>query len=340
MAVAAFFAGFAALSASMGYFLPTPELPHVVREKVAYLSEHGNEYDAIFLGSSRIQNHVMAERFDQYAAAMGRPMKSFNFGISAMHSPEDQFVLDRILAQPHAKLRWVFVEIDFLETSVRTDESGTLRGLYWHDWPRFRLLCQALAVAREKGVKRNIRDAFERWGDFLDHGRLFCQRASNTGRGENSLARWLFRIPPPSMDWECLGKARDGWMPAIEAARDIQDQRSGRLRTILNERIVAPPSKDIADAGSQDVLACLLGKIVRAGAQPIIVIPPRSRESYYYPRPDIAARFPVIDLCDPARYPDLYREDLRVNLSHFNAAGAEVFTHILAEQFVEKTQSL
>lgn len=331
-------AGLAIASGLAAHILPSPDLPHIVREKIAHLSEHGDEYDAIFLGSSRIQNHVIPALFDRIVAETGTPIRSFNFGISAMHPPEDDYVLDLILAQPHARLRWVFVEIDFLETSVQADESGTLRGLYWHDWPRLAVLCHRLGVSRQKGMRRNIRDAFERAHDFLDHLQLFCGRSANVGRGAQALDRWLDRTPPAPMDWNSLGPDHDGWLPAIPKEENIIDKQSGRLGSFLRERILDPPRKDESDRTSQKILAAFLNKIVQAGATPVIVIPPRTRQSYYYPGSEIAARFPIIELCDPARFPELYQEEFRVDRSHFDKDGARIFTRMMAEQFIAATR--
>jgi hypothetical protein len=334
LAAIAAIAGFAVVSRLAAHFLAAPELPYLVREKAAYLLEHGNDYDAIFLGSSRIQNHIMPERFDQFVAGAGMPMRSFNFGISSMHSPEDEYVLDLILARPHARLRWIFVEIDFLHPSIQADQSGTLRAAYWHDWPRFSLIWRCLSVAKEKRIHLVIQDAFRRAGDLLDHARLFGQRSANIGRGAQALGDWLFDIPPMPMHWDALGIGHDGWVPAVEKEKDAAERRSGRLGRIVKERIADPPSRDDTDAAAQIALARLLEKIAKAGATPVIVIPPRLRKSYFYPAPDLARRFPVIDLCDPAGFPDLYREDLRVDLSHLNEAGAEIFTRVMSEQFV------
>src|ERR1700743_281266 len=122
LAVSAF-TGFILAGIFIRRFLPVRELPNAVRKKAAHLSERGNDYDAIFLGSSRIQNHISTKIFDQCMATAGMPTKSFNFGISSMPLPEDAYVLDEILAQPHGKLRWVFVEVDYLDTAVGKDES-------------------------------------------------------------------------------------------------------------------------------------------------------------------------------------------------------------------------
>ena len=99
--------------ASMG--LPPAELPSTLREKLAHLAAHGGEYDAIFVGSSRIQNHLMPALFDRLTAEGGKAVKSFNAGVSSMHTPEDGWFLEQILARKPARLRWVFLEIDFFE---------------------------------------------------------------------------------------------------------------------------------------------------------------------------------------------------------------------------------
>ena len=329
--------GFVIVLAFESGILPPLELPHIVAEKTAHLAAHGNDYDAIFLGSSRVQNHIMPELFDRLVAENGAPMKSFNFGVYNLYAPEDDYVLDLILAQPHARLRWVFVEVDFLDTSVPNGEAGTLRGLYWHDWPRLSLLCRCLFLTKEagfRGFRRHGPDAIERGRSFLEHAQIFCQRSVNLGRGSQLLERWLFRSPPSALDWASLGKSRDGWSPAVPTPSTLADQQSGELGKILKKRMTNPPVKDEADPARQSVLAGMLSKIAAAGATPVILLPPRVRQRYYYPNPALAARYPVVDLCVPARFPDLYREDLRIDGSHLNAEGAEVFTRILVEQFL------
>jgi hypothetical protein len=317
--------------------LPRPELPYIVREKAAHFAAHGNDYDAVFLGSSRVQCHVMPELFDRLMAENGAPMKSFNFGVLNLYPPENDYVLDLILARPHARLRWVFVEVDFLNTAVSNGEEGTLRGIYWHDWARLALLYRCMALTRDagfRGFRRDAWDAIERGRNFLEQTHMFYERSVNLGRGSHLLEDWLFRIPPAGMDWGVLGKAGDGWSPAIPTPHTLARQQSGELGEELRLRRAKPPMKDEGGAASQSVLAGLLSKIAAAGATPVILLPPRVRRTYYYPAPALAARYPVIDLCIPARFPDLYREDLRIDGSHMNAAGAEVFTRILVEQFL------
>jgi len=331
-------AGFAIVCVVDMRLLPAPDLPSVVREKIARLSTEGDQYDAIFLGSSRIQDHVMPALFDDLMARGGMRMKSFNFGISSLHAPEDDYVLDLILAQPHARLRWVFVEADFFQTDVTTDQDGTLRGLYWHDFPRFALVCRRLSLATETGLKHRLLDAWVRLRDFQKHAWLFCERSAGTGRGAEILETRLLMKGPAPMDWSSLGKSGDGWVAAVPSSKDIAEKNSGRLGKFLKERTLNPPERDEADSASQGILASLLAKIVRAGAIPVIVIPPRIRQVYFYPEPALARQFPVIDLCSPTTYPELYREEFHVDRSHLNEKGAQLFTRALAGAFLESVQ--
>src|ERR1700722_18420156 len=77
----------------LGAFFPPQENPPCVREKFAHLTTHRDDYDALFLGSSRIQNHVMCRVFDQLAGIPGLHANSFNARISSMHMPEDDYCL-------------------------------------------------------------------------------------------------------------------------------------------------------------------------------------------------------------------------------------------------------
>ena len=135
----------------------------------------------------------MPALFDRLTAEGGLPMKSFNAGVSSMHTPEDGWYLEQILARKPARLRWVFLEIDFFDTA----------------------------------------------------------------------------------------------------------------------------------------------QILRAGATPILVMPPRTRVLYFVPSAENAGLAPVVDLCRPAQYPELYDLRYRVDTSHFNVAGTEVFTRLAAARFLE-----
>ena len=318
-----------------GVILPPPEMPTTVREKLTYFADHSGEYDAVFVGSSRIENHIMPSLFDRLVSTDGRPMKSFNAGVASLRTPEDGWVLDHILARKSPRLRWVFLEIDFFKTELQEDQKGTLRGVYWHDWPRFLQLCRRHLVMRDGfNLRDQIADFFERLHDFLDHLSAFGQYCTQLGRGALLFDRWRHANGPEPMDWKKLGENGDGWRPTRHT--EPQDGKSAaRLAGLIGERTGTVPKPKKADRVSQAVLGEEIAKIIRAGAVPVLVIPPRTRVSYFTPSAENARRVAVINLCDPVKYPELYEARNRIDTSHLNAAGAEVFTRIVAARFLE-----
>ena len=133
--VAVFFIAFAASCGLLGHCLPFPQVL-IVRDKMEYLSRHGDDYDVVFIGSSHIQGQVMPSVFDEVAGRGGVRVKSFNAGVAGMFSPEDGYVLEQILQRPHRRLRWIFFELSHVRTSL--ERAGTARFDYYHDWPRDR----------------------------------------------------------------------------------------------------------------------------------------------------------------------------------------------------------
>ena len=329
---AAWALGFALTSWLAGRCLPAPELPQTIREKLAHLAAHGDDYDAIFVGSSRIQNHVMPGIFDRLAAEGGSPVKSFNAGVASTHTPEDAWMLDQILARRPAHLRWVFLEIDFFETALQEGQRDTARSTAWHDWPRFAVLCRRLFVLKDLAS-----EVPERVRDFTVHLAAFGQHSTQFGRGAQLFDGWRHHTPAEPMDWARLGTNGDGWVPTRHDAAALAESPATltRLAGLVAERQAKAPKPRQSDRVTQAVLGEAIAKILRAGAVPILVIPPRTRSFYFVPSEKNARLAAVIDLCNPARYPELYAPQYRVDTSHLNAAGAEVFTRILAARFLE-----
>src|SRR5687767_13062240 len=78
--------------------------------KLAYFEANAEEYDALYLGSSRVQRGLDTVQVDAELRAAGFPMRSFNFGVRGLHSFELDYVLHRLLAREPRRLRWVFLE--------------------------------------------------------------------------------------------------------------------------------------------------------------------------------------------------------------------------------------
>ncbi|HEY3899197.1 MAG TPA: hypothetical protein VGM54_11320 [Chthoniobacter sp.] len=311
--------------------LPAREFPPLVREKMTFLARHVNEYNTLFLGSSRMQAHVMPTVFDRDVA--DHDIHSFNAGVAGMYPPQDGWMLDQILALKPAKLRWVFVELQMLETTLPRTNRDSMQLLSWHDWPRYLLLCERwLTTHPHRHWRDRVEEFTDRWPDFCAHTVLFIRYYTDLGRGSALLQRRIHPESAPVNDWTLLGPDGDGFLPAVHA---LTKSEFAGLEGDMAKRRKSPPVRESADPISRQALASIVAKIRRAGATPVLVVPPTARGTYFAPAPKTSPGLIVLDFGQPQKYPELYDTKYRVDPSHLNAAGAVIFSHLLAAEFLK-----
>ena len=120
-------------------------------------------------------------------------MRSFNLGVPSMFLPESLFVIDRLLAQRHARLRWMFIELD--DPLPRLEEHAGLvaREVYWHGWRETALACANILTT--PGIHTR-----ERVLMLVHQGMLYGRCRTHVGCATEWLARRMSpeaRKPPP-----------------------------------------------------------------------------------------------------------------------------------------------
>src|SRR2546421_5043676 len=127
--------------------LPFPEIEEGVSPKFRFFAAHKDEFDTLFIGSSRIYFQISPAIFDRVTRDNGMPTHSFNFGIGGMYLPESAYLLEQILNLKPRNLKWVFIEYDELQTKWSPENQTSRRALYWADWKRVSLLLRKLSDA-------------------------------------------------------------------------------------------------------------------------------------------------------------------------------------------------
>ena len=120
--------------------LPFPEIDGGVSQKFRFFAAHKDEFDTLFIGSSRVYFQISPAIFDRVTRESGLPTHSFNFGIGGMYLPESAYLLEQILNLKPRNLRWVFIEYDEVQTKWSPENQTSRRALYWADWKRVSLL--------------------------------------------------------------------------------------------------------------------------------------------------------------------------------------------------------
>ncbi len=316
---------------------PFPEIPDV-HAKRAHFLEHADDYDTLFVGSSRINHQVIPAMFDRLTAAAGQPTKSFNAGVAGMRPPEDTYFFEQLLAARPQRLRWVFIEINDIRPRIDDDLRGTVRAQYWHDWPRLKLVWQRATYLKSGGKRRSLdrlwRDLREPLADFSDHLGLFIREMSNLGKGD-FLAQQLVSYP---VDWRRtlvnnLGKDLSGWRPTGRGEGMIPHFQA-QFEKERAERLVKPAPLDPSDEVSQSALEAMIARVERLGATPVLVLPPRGGKRLFFPRPERVAKTVALDFNDPKKFPELFDNRHRLDVDHLNTAGSEIFTRLLVEQWL------
>ena len=341
---AIFFAALGTACTLIGRWLPFPDVP-TIRDKMEHLALHGDDYDVIFVGSSRVHFQVLPSIFDQIAHDHGLAVRSFNAAVAAMRPPEDWYILDEILRRPHKRLRWVFVEVMSLNDKGDPTLTGTGRYTYWRDWKRTRLLTRSFfedcadAFAgrseREPGSPGKI-EALERAiSVWIDNLRLFLENCSNLGRG----AEWAGREMGPSKKQKAHPEYQDHWdgwaFPSIAKPWTDDPKRRLAYEHAYADLLASDQRFEAGNRVSWVALRAKLDSLQQAGITPIMIIAPTVTMKRYYPYQLNGQGPAIMDFSDPRKNPELFTLDHRLDGMHLNYAGSEIFTDEIADQFVE-----
>jgi hypothetical protein len=325
--------GLAALIATSALFhiLLPPMIPKGVAAKLEFFSQHQDDFDTLLVGTSSIYYSVSPEIFDRTTGDSGLPTRTFNFGIDAMHPPENFYVLEQILKTKPRHLKWVFLETADVETKLHK-VLGTERAVYWHDWSRTSLaLRKALNPRGDAKWYIKVSRLWRARRDLAAHLTLFAQRFANVGRGAD-----LLSSPNDARKREAeveLGPRRDGYRVAGNA---MSPENAADFQRRLAQEIAEARPKPL-DPSADEAYRDSARRIRAHGAAPVFVVPPlifQSPISFRQSPPP----GPLLAFNNAATYPTLFDTKFRIDDAHLTKEGAAEFTRLLANEFVRQAR--
>jgi hypothetical protein len=322
--------------------LPFPEIDDGVSQKLRFFAAHKDEFDTLFIGSSRIYFQISPAIFDRIMREEGSPTRSFNFGIGGMFLPESAYVLEQVLNTKPRNLRWVFIEYDELQTNWSFKNQTSRRALYWADWKRTSLILRKLTDAgtdtlwlpnlkKLRDIVLCRKDEANTRKQLIFHTAQFEKHFANVARGADILDYFSRR---DIRNWSAnyLGVAGDGYIPKTD--RMSASQTEAYERALALAMGTKPP---VAFISSYTVEACRrCAQTVRGiGAVPIFLITP-STTQFNIAYGENARPFGILMAFNNLRaYPNLYRSSARRDQDHMIKSGAEEFTRIMAANFAQ-----
>jgi hypothetical protein len=320
--------------------LPFPEIDGGVSQKFRFFSAHKDEFDTLFIGSSRIYFQISPAIFDRVTRESGLATRSFNFGIGGMYLPETAYLLEQILNLKPRNLRWVFIEYDELQTKWSPENQTSRRALYWADWKRVSLLLRKLTDAGADPLSLpnpgKLHDIVLRQKDEKNTHSLLTFYATQFERNYTNVSRaadvldYFLRRDTNERRASYLGAASDGYVTRLGEMSPSQATTYERgLEAAIPEAGTRPLSPYTVEAYRQ-----CAQEVRNIGATPIFLITPSTTQIDIATESDGAPGF-VMMFNNPRTYPNLYRSSVRRDGQHLTKSGAEEFTRIVAANFVE-----
>lgn len=339
MLCALFALAFAIVSASLSLFLraTSPE-PHIdmLTHKLTTLAEQAEEFDTIFLGTSRTLYHIVPEEVEAAAAEAGCPaINAFNLGVYGMTGSEQDWVLRRVLETRSNKLQRIIIEPPLPEYR-HVHEIMTNRSRFFHGPDNHADAMKSLSSYGESLPKRIYRAGIYALGVAYD--------LSGVGRAAERVLP-----PPPGESWPPMSMAEDGFEALDEQqSADIEARHQEFLddpgKVDYQLGLYGNPSPNIDARASY--MTDKLRAIAEAGIEPALFISPDFMELDRTPQTGetVRAQMPdasVLNFNRPDIYPGLFETNLWHDFSHYNrdgatklsrAVGAELCRSISAQQ--------
>jgi hypothetical protein len=337
-------AAFLITCAGLHAILPFPEIDGGVSQKFRFFAAHKDEFDTLFIGSSRIYFQISPAIFDRVTRESGLPTHSFNFGIGGMYLPESAYLLEQILNLKPRNLRWVFIEYDELQTKWSPENQTSRRALYWADWKRVSLLLRKLSDAGTAPLwlpnPAKLREIMLPQNDEKSTGSLLTFYAGQFEKNYTNVARagdvldYFFSRDTKNRRASYLGAASDGYVTRPHRMSPNQAAAYERgLAAAMAQAGIRPLSPYAVEAYRQ-----CAQEVRNIGAAPIFLISPSTTE-INISTGSTGLPGVVMAFNNPRAYPSLYHTSVRRDGQHLTKSGAEEFTRIVAANFVELAQA-
>ena len=320
--------------------LPFPQIDGGVSQKFRFFAAHKDEFDTLFIGSSRVYFQISPAIFDRVTRESGLPTHSFNFGIGGMYLPETAYLLEQILNLKPRNLKWVFIEYDELQTKWSPENQTSRRALYWADWKRVSLLLRKLTDVGTDPLwlpnPAKLRDIVLRQNDEKNTRSLvtfyvgqFEKNYTNVARAADVLDSLLSRETKERRA-SYLGAASDGY---VTRPNRMSPNQAAAYERGIAAAIAQTGTRRLSPYAVKAYRECAQ-EVRSIGAAPIFLITP-STTQINVATDATGLTGVVMAFNNPRAYPNLYRTSARRDGQHLTKSGAEEFTRIVAANFVD-----
>ena len=292
-------------------------------------AEHRDEFDTLFIGSSRTFRGFDPVLFDELMAEAGRPTRSFNFGIPGARIMETDRVLERVVKLRPEGLRLIVLGPERLPILLSDQNALTRPVIDWHDLERTRLVC-SYAMDREDNQEKL-------WAILEPHLVAAFYNLIGAGRALAYVDAWMGAQADEEWVLETLGPLRDGFPP-----KDHFGPRNRKFRRNIEDYLdileaygARPLEPGPPAPQALEMFDLMRARAEAAGIQLVFVTQPALYlEDDLIKASEAGLVEPVLRYDDPAIVPELYAPDHRFDANHLNNGGAKLFTRLLVRDLL------
>jgi hypothetical protein len=286
--------------------------------------------NVVFFGTSRIEHGIIPNVFDAAMADAGiSEVHSYNAGVAASALPEVIHQIEEFYS-PHPKnIKYIIFEPNIVMPAVIT-QNNTFRTIEYFD------IIGAYRIF--KFINGPMRDlAFLSPENYLE--------SLLGGLLRHYLSIGLTWVTPDGPDGTIYNPSASGFPDLYPRAR-LSFSGDDHYRDLLGRMAKGKPNLSLI-SDEQIELALALAAFIRSqGAEPVIVRAPQTEHIDLDRALDAilarrcTGRAPLIlDFGSPAQYPELFAEGNRMDADHLNAAGAAIFTRLVANQLAHAVRN-
>lgn len=328
-----------------------------VRAKIRAFSETKDEYDAIYIGSSRVFRGVRPDVIDPIISRREKEFRSYNLGVPGMWSFEADALLDEILAMEPAKLRWVFVESPFWKADLFSPLRGiTERSVRWHS-PASTAHTLVSVWLENHALEAKLRVSW----------RHFSQMAMRSGNYSQGPSWWRANVLPETSDFEAnVRDFRESRGYRSLESKGIPGAKERKRAFLSGQKVFSKAVQVLSDAQKPGGDPNALGPAISMRGQTEPTGNSVAFEDYnvtalrrqrarldarrlnvaYVVMPELTPGRLFVDLQrrgelsllfdykQPSRYPDFYTQEGRFDFWHMSESGAERFSRRFAQDFL------
>ncbi len=340
-------AGLSAVAALLHPLVPWPE-ERAMRAKYEHFAQHKDEFDAVYIGSSRMLRGIDPRVVDAELEARGKPFRSFNFALDGMMALESDFVMRELFDLSPARLRFVLMEANtwYGGYDAKYGNPGTdphsQRSVFWHTVPQTMKALETLWLAKEP--------AWERLKLAGTHVETMAWKLVNYGQGARIFARLC------GLDAEEIGAEIPVHVIAEGRGYQPMEGLTDDFHTEGHEVFLTPQAQERypqliaaipAANAARDTLATYNFAALRSqqdaaaahGVELVHVVMPTVRGT---PDP-LALRdgrhiSVLFHFNDPEKYASLFAIDRRWDIGHLSRLGAQELSALIADSLAAEME--